>query len=48
MTRRAIPAKAVTGYNSLVDQGVAAIIGDVTTGPDRRGRASSPRRTTCP
>lgn len=26
-------AKAVTGYNSLVDQGVAAIIGDVTTGP---------------
>lgn len=27
------PAKAVTGYNSLVDQGVAAIIGDVTTGP---------------
>ncbi len=25
--------KAVTGYNSLVDQGVVAIIGDVTTGP---------------
>ena len=27
------PAKAVTGYNSLVDQGVTAIIGDVTTIP---------------
>ena len=27
------PAKAVTGYNSLVDQGVTAIIGDVTTAP---------------
>ncbi|NCB31820.1 MAG: branched-chain amino acid ABC transporter substrate-binding protein, partial [Clostridia bacterium] len=26
-------AKAVTGYNSLVDQGVTAIIGDVTTAP---------------
>ncbi|HHU22154.1 MAG TPA: ABC transporter substrate-binding protein [Clostridiales bacterium] len=26
-------AKAVLGYNSLVDQGVVAIIGDVTTGP---------------
>ena len=25
--------KAVTGYNSLVDQGVVAIIGDVTTAP---------------
>ena len=25
--------KAVTGYNSLVDQGVVAILGDVTTGP---------------
>ena len=25
--------KAVTGYNSLVDQGVVAIIGDVTTNP---------------
>ena len=25
--------KAVTGYNSLVDQGVVAIVGDVTTGP---------------
>ena len=35
-------AKAVTGYNSLVDQGVAAIIGDVTTGPDRRGRRRVP------
>ena len=27
------PVKAVTGYNSLVDQGVVAIIGDVTTAP---------------
>ena len=27
------PAKAVTGYNSLVDQGVTALIGDVTTIP---------------
>jgi len=26
-------AKAVTGYNSLVDQGVVAILGDVTTQP---------------
>jgi branched-chain amino acid transport system substrate-binding protein len=26
-------AKAVTGYNSLVDQGVVGIVGDVTTGP---------------
>lgn len=26
-------AKAVLGYNSLVDQGVVAIVGDVTTGP---------------
>lgn len=26
-------AKAITGYNSLVDQDVAAIIGDVTTAP---------------
>lgn len=26
-------AKAVTGYNSLVDQGVTAIVGDVTTAP---------------
>ncbi len=25
--------KAITGYNSLVDSGVVAIIGDVTTGP---------------
>ena len=27
------PVKAVTGYNSLVDQGVVAIVGDVTTAP---------------
>ena len=27
------PAKAVTGYNYLMDEGVAAIIGDVTTAP---------------
>ena len=27
------PVKAVTGYNSLVDSGVTAIIGDVTTAP---------------
>ncbi len=27
------PVKAVTGYNALVDAGVTAIIGDVTTGP---------------
>ena len=27
------PAKAVTGYNSLLDKGVTAIIGDVTTTP---------------
>lgn len=27
------PEKAVTGYNSLLDQGVTAIIGDVTTAP---------------
>ena len=27
------PAKAVTGYNSLMDQGITALIGDVTTAP---------------
>ena len=27
------PVKAVTGYNYLVDQGVVAIVGDVTTAP---------------
>jgi branched-chain amino acid transport system substrate-binding protein len=27
------PAKAVTGYNHLVDQGITALIGDVTTTP---------------
>ncbi|NLF34842.1 MAG: ABC transporter substrate-binding protein, partial [Clostridiales bacterium] len=27
------PQKAMTGYNALVDAGVTAIIGDVTTGP---------------
>ena len=27
------PVKAVTGYNSLVDSGVTAIVGDVTTAP---------------
>ena len=29
------PVKAVTGYNSLMDQGVVAIVGDVTTAPTK-------------
>ena len=35
--------KAITGYNSLLDSGVVAIVGDVTTGPcTARRSASSP------
>ena len=35
------PVKAVTGYNSLVDQGVVAIVGDVTTAPTKAVVAES-------
>ena len=35
------PVKAVTGYNYLMDQGVVAIVGDVTTGPTKAVVAES-------
>ena len=35
------PVKAVTGYSSLLDQGVVAIVGDVTTGPTKAVVAES-------
>ena len=35
------PVKAVTGYNYLMDQGVVAIVGDVTTAPTKAVVAES-------
>ena len=35
------PVKAVTGYNYLMDEGVVAIVGDVTTGPTKAVVAES-------